>query len=277
MPDIVISALAAGLFGGLGAAIGSILTSRLKLSRTFRTLVLVFCTVGAMSLSRVAVDRFILLPRYEASVEDAFRSTTLFRTIDKHYPGSAGKIRSSMMDFYHGRISEADLRATVLTEISDLRLKATPKASQTNTLALMTLSREQIVAVRRKSEVECDAFVTDGSTTTPLNDLLGPEFVSREQALLASLLEQTASSPAIWEPTVSDTEVQAMIAAASERAISALPSEQRPAAAARIEAGEPTLACARTLTLFDEFFALGSPKAAAAFQRYTVLNAHSSP
>jgi hypothetical protein len=271
MNDILIHALAAGIAAGLGALLGRFIAERLGLAGAAKTILLVAFVVVPLTLSRHLVDRFVLAPTEAAQVAEAFQSSQLFQIVDAHYPEASAKIHEDLSAHVEGRMSEDDVQRSIRSVLLDLKLQVLPRASQSNTLEALKISREQIGLVAGVSEAECDDFVMTGFTETPLERVFGAALVEKEMTLILAMLSQAATNPATWTDASSAKMVETSIVSSIEKIMATLPAREREAAIAQIGAGGKEHMCRITLALLDSFLSLPPEKAAAAFQHYNSL------
>lgn len=268
MNDIIIRALVSGAGAGIGVLVGTLIVRRMTVRPLVRTMIIVGLAMGLMTVGRVAVDRYYLMPRFVEGVLATAGETPAVAAMRDHYPASYARLRAAAEDAYRDEITLDDLVRQTRAEIAVLKEKTMPRASETNTLAVLALTRDEVAALLRHSPEACDTFLIDGVATAPLPEIFGPDLAARDQAVVGALLTQAAETPAEWTSAISEEDYGAIVTAALARIPQERAAGVRQALADGVFTKAPGAFCTLVSALLDEIASRPPHQAAAAYQRF---------
>lgn len=266
--DIVIRALVSGAGAGIGVLLGTLIVRRMTVPPFVRTMIIVGLAIGLMTVGRSLVDRYYLMPRFADGVMEMADETPAVAAMRDHYPASFARLRAAAEDAYLEKITLDDMVRLTRAEIAALKEKTVPQASETNTLAVLALTRDEVAALLRHSPEACDTFLIDGVATAPLPEIFGPDLARRDQEVVGALLTQAAETPAEWTTAISEADYAAIVTAALARIPPERAASVRQAMADGAFTKTPGAFCSLVSALLDEIASRPPHQAAAAYQRF---------
>lgn len=268
MNDIVIRSLVSGAGAGIGVLLGTLIIRRMKVPPFVRTMIIVGLAIGLMTVGRSLVDRYYLMPRFVDQMMATADETPAIAAMRDHYPASYARLKAAAEGAYTDKIPLDELVRLTRAEIAAIKEKVMPRASETNTLAVLALTRDEVAALLRHSPETCDTFLIDGVATAPLPKIFGPGLAERDQAVVGALLTQAATNPAEWTNAVSEEDYGAIVTAALAR----IPQDRAEGVRQAMSDGAftktPGAFCFLVSALLDEIASRPPHQAAAAYQRF---------
>lgn len=218
-----------------------------------------------------AADR---ITREAAAAEVA--AIPLFQVLAKHYPKLHDQLLDDLVRGINAGRPYSALTAEINAEIVKLVVEQTPKANVENTIAMLSITRDQASAVLAKDPAFCLSLLGVRPYDINATRALPEALADRERVLMAKLLEQTAVAPEAPSATRREKAAQAVAIDAYDRL-----SDDRLRVALGEIAGDPTKAvtplqqtafCEFSIAMFDQLLKMPPVEGAQLFRALTEMN-----